>query len=325
MNQEAQQQAPQRGGALAVKAPSRAEQDAALQTLGINRASAALAATLGIEPKAMIEVIKAQCFKGTNGNVSDEQLAALCSVASNLGLNPLVPGMMYAYPDGKGIMPMIGPDGVFKLLSSHPNVKSWDVKIDSFSPDGKPFSATANIFMADGTIRSKTVYYSEWFIDSNVNWKKRPCHMLEIRALKQDARQVIHGLPWDEEERAMSMATTVTAEVIKPSVDVPPANRAIGHRQAAEAKTRQEAPNAASEPVGDPAGPSGDSGEPQDGEGDGTLFGDSNDPGANESREVPLDGAEAAKAGGFSQHDNPHVGGEARKKWLADFNREAGK
>lgn len=117
------------------------------------------------------------------------------------------------------------------------------------------------------------------------------------------------------------------AERVAQRHDVPPANRVIGHRQAAEAKTRQEAPSAASEPMGGPAGPSGDSGEPLDGDGagDGTLFADSDDPGANESREVPLDGAEAAKAGGFSQHDNPHVGGEARKKWLADFNAEAKK
>lgn len=306
-------------------APSHAEKEAALQVLGIDRASATLAGMLGIEPGAMVKTMKAQCFRGSKPeDVTNEQLAALCSVASALKLNPLLPGMLYAYPDRGAIMPMIGPDGMFKLLASHPDVKTWASDVDEVDEKGLPISATSVIQMRDGTERRKTVYYSEWVVQSNPNWKTRPCHMLEIRALKQCARQVIHGLPFDEEERAIILATEVKAEVV-PRPTLPPASKEAGRKAVAARATAETTlpPTQQAPPAEDPAKSPENANSGQSGD---SLFGDdqAGDPGASESREVPLDGAEAAKAG-FSAHDNPHVGGEARKKWLADFNAEAKK
>ena len=69
----------------------------------VPRASDQLAAFLGIEKGMMIETLKAQCFKGKRPDeVSDAQLAAFVSTANVLKVNPLVPGMLYAYPERNG-------------------------------------------------------------------------------------------------------------------------------------------------------------------------------------------------------------------------------
>ena len=87
------------------------------------RASHALAAFIGMEPAMMLDTIKAQCFKGDPSRISDAQIAAFVSIAHDMKVNPLLPGMMYAYPtSGGGIVPMIGPDAVFKKLSEHPDI-----------------------------------------------------------------------------------------------------------------------------------------------------------------------------------------------------------
>src|SRR6478736_2938617 len=82
------------------------------------KASDQLASFLGIEKGMMLETLKAQCFKGKRPDeVTDAQLAAFISTANVLQVNPLVPGMLYAYPERNGgITPILGPDGVFKKL-----------------------------------------------------------------------------------------------------------------------------------------------------------------------------------------------------------------
>ena len=176
------------------------------------RASAQLALITGMDAGVMLDVIKAQCFKGNPANVSDGQLAAFVSIAAEMGVNPLLPGMLYAYPiQGGGIVPMMGPDGVFKKLTEHPAVEAWEVAIFPEDANAEPTHATAKIWRK-GTDKplSKTVYFKEWKISSNPNWQTRPRHMLEIRALKQCARQIIHGIPFDEDERAIMGEINVT-------------------------------------------------------------------------------------------------------------------
>lgn len=202
----------------------------------------ALSVDLGIKPDVMVNVIKAQCFTSTSPDrVSNEQLAAYVSVAAELrkrcpGFSPLLPGMLYAFPASNGgIQPMIGPDGVFVLLDANPNVDGWETEIE-WQGEGKakrPFSCTATIYLRDGRRpRTKTVYLHEFEMSKNPNWQNRPAHMLEIRALKQCARQIIHGLPMDPEDLAFSGAVEVSytettpakpslSEVVKPKATAP--------------------------------------------------------------------------------------------------------
>jgi hypothetical protein len=170
-------------------------------------ASDSLSTRLGVEKGHMLSTIKAQCFKNTRPeNVSDTQLAAYVQVAQSLGLNPLLPGMLYAYPERNGgIQPIIGPDGVFKILAENPNVDSWESTVYPEDPTQPPTHATARIWVKGSQHpRTFTAYFAEWCMDSNPNWKARPRHMIWTRALKQCARQVIHGIPFDSDEHAIA-------------------------------------------------------------------------------------------------------------------------
>lgn len=179
------------------------------------KASDQLASFLGIEKGMMLETLKAQCFKGkTPDQVSDAQLAAFVSTANVLQVNPLLPGMLYAYPERNGgITPILGPDGVFKKLDEMiGSGKLTGFECEVFmGADGKPERAEATIYRGETQKPAKyTAYFSEWVVPSNPNWASRPRHMIWTRAIKQAARQVIHGLPMDSDEYEISQMHNVT-------------------------------------------------------------------------------------------------------------------
>lgn len=185
------------------------------------KASQQLAVALGMEPQAMLDVIKAQCFKGNPANVTNEQLAAFVSIANEMGINPLLPGMLYAFPvQGGGIVPMMGPDGVYKKLSEHPEVDSWETEILPADVALPPTHAITRIYRKN---REKPLTYtallSEWKVANNPNWNSRPRHMLALRSLKQCARQIIHGVPYDEDERVIMGEINVTPGAESAPVD----------------------------------------------------------------------------------------------------------
>lgn len=196
------------------------------QLATLPKASDQLASFLGIDKGMMIDTIKAQCFKGKRPDeVSDTQLAAFISTASVLKVNPLVPGMLYAYPERNGgITPILGPDGTFKKLDEmvgEGKLGGFECEV-TCDKDGKPVSATATIFRKNNEHPAKyTAWFSEWCVTSNPNWQTRPRHMLWVRAIKQAARQVIHGLPMDADEYAIAQMQNVTGTADAPA-DVPP-------------------------------------------------------------------------------------------------------
>ena len=225
------------------------------------KASDQLAVFLGIEKGMMLETLKVQCFKGKRPDeVSDAQLAAFVSTANILQVNPLVPGMLYAYPERNGgITPILGPDGVFKKLDefiASGKLSGFECEVH-MGTDGKPERAEATIHRAEGQKPAKyTAYFSEWSVTSNPNWQARPRHMLWTRAIKQAARQVIHGLPMDSDEYEIAQMHNVTPEPDKPAEarPEPPAPKKRRGTSApevvVEATPVPEAPKA--EPVAEP-------------------------------------------------------------------------
>jgi hypothetical protein len=78
---------------------------------------ATMAATYGIDPEQMYKTLRATAFKG---DVSNEQMVALCVVANQYGLNPWTKEI-YAFPDKRnGIVPVVGVDGWSRLMNSNP-------------------------------------------------------------------------------------------------------------------------------------------------------------------------------------------------------------
>lgn len=177
----------------------------------------ALARSLNIDPDQLVAVVKSQCFKGDPRSITNEQLTAFLSVAADLGVNPLLPGMLYAYPlQGGGIVPMIGPDGVYTMLARR---EEYGGHRYEYEYDGRTLVAVTCIISWRGRDLpvSKRIVVAEWEMPKNPNWETRRTHMAETRALKQAARQVIHGLPWDEEERRIAQAIEVPHTVVTTS------------------------------------------------------------------------------------------------------------
>lgn len=160
----------------------------------------------------MLDTIKAQCFKTNPQNVTNEQLAAFVSIAADMGVNPLLPGMLYAYPiSGGGIVPIMGPDGIYKKLTEHADIDSWETEVFPADVALPPTHAITKIWRKGREKPlSYTAVFSEWKINSNPNWNTRPRHMLALRSLKHAARQIIHGLPGDEDDRHIAGEINVT-------------------------------------------------------------------------------------------------------------------
>lgn len=226
-----------------------------------------LAKHLELEPGKMIDIIKANCFKVSASSVTNEMLGAFINVARSLtqrapSFNPLLPGMLYAYPTkGGGIEPMIGPDGMFALLGAFPGITHWETEVEERG--GKLFAVKATIYRRDQPPISKRVLLSEWYMDSNPNWKSRPTHMLEIRAIKQCARQIIHGMPLDKEEREIIDVQATRIDDPIPA-DLPPQSKDAGRKatekkrlEAAKAADPTPAPSESEKPGVEPANESG--------------------------------------------------------------------
>jgi hypothetical protein len=201
------------------------------------RASQQLASFIGMDPDAMIDTIKAQCFRGNPANISNEQLAAFVSIAAEMGVNPLLPGMLYALPiQGGGVIPIMGPDGVYKKLMEHPEVDSWETEVFPTDVTVPPTHAITKIWRKG---RERPLQYtallSEWKVGSNPNWNSRARHMLSIRSLKQCARQIIHGIPGDEDDRVIMGEINVTPEAPKVERAPVPERKPKGARAAAAA------------------------------------------------------------------------------------------
>lgn len=190
------------------------------------KASDQLATFLGIEKGMMLDTLKAQCFVGKRPDeVSDAQLAAFVSTANVLQVNPLVPGMMYAYPTKQGgIVPILGPDGVLKKLDEHiqaGRLEGFDCQVFPEDVTQRPTHAIATIYRRGAKPATYTALYSEWVMTNSPVWQQKPRHMLWMRAIKQAARQVIHGLPMDREEYEMSEMQNVTPAPEEPKVERP--------------------------------------------------------------------------------------------------------
>jgi hypothetical protein len=186
-----------------------------------------LSTFLGIPKDEMLSTIKAQCFRNAKEEITNAQLAAFISIAVDMGVNPLLPGMLYAYPDRGAIFPIMGPDGVFKKLAESTVIESWSVDVYPEDVTLLPTYAVAQIWRHNIERPIKyTAVLSEWKVGSNPNWQTRPRHMLTIRALKQAARQIIHGLPGDEDDRVLAGAIDVTPGADQPEPPKrPPAPR----------------------------------------------------------------------------------------------------
>lgn len=165
---------------------------------------AKMAGRYGVDADKMLATLKATAFKG---NVTTEQMMALCIVADQYGLNPWTKEI-YAFPDrNNGIVPVVGVDGWSRIINSDPQFDGMEFEQD----DAK---CTCKIFRKD---RSHAIAVTEWMEECKRDgvgpWKTHPKRMLRHKAMIQCAR-IAFGFVgiYDEDE----------GERIKEAIDITP-------------------------------------------------------------------------------------------------------
>ncbi len=154
---------------------------------------ATMASRFGVDQDKMMTTLKATAFRG---DVSTEQMMALCIVAQQYNLNPWTKEI-YAFPDrNNGIVPVVGVDGWSRIINDH---KECDGIQFNDAEDGSWIECT--IHRKDRahptTVRE---YMSEVKRDTGP-WKSHPKRMLRHKALIQCARVAFgFGGIYDQDE-----------------------------------------------------------------------------------------------------------------------------
>lgn len=161
---------------------------------------ARMAGRYGVDADKMMATLKATAFKG---NVSTEQMMALCIVAEQYGLNPWTKEI-YAFPDrNNGIVPVVGVDGWSRIINSDKNFDGMDFEQDAES-------CTCRIYRKD---RSHPIEITEWMSECARDvgpWKTHPKRMLRHKAMIQCARIAFGFVGIYDEDEADRIIENVT-------------------------------------------------------------------------------------------------------------------
>jgi phage recombination protein Bet len=154
----------------------------------------------GVDQEKMLTTLKATAFRG---DVTTEQLMALCIVAQQYNLNPWTKEI-YAFPDRSGIIPVVGVDGWSRIINEHPECDGIQFKD---AEDGSWIECT--IFRKD---RAHPTTVREYMVEVRRDtgpWKSHPRRMLRHKALIQCARVAFgFGGIYDQDEAERIVAVT---------------------------------------------------------------------------------------------------------------------
>ena len=162
-------------------------------------------------------------------SATKEQVAALLIVADQYDLNPFTKEI-YAFPQGGGIVPIVGVDGWYKLLHRDKDLSGVQVTFE-YDNANVLHSATARIYKRGW---EHPVEITELMAECERNtpaWKNQPHRMLLHRALAQCIRIAcgLSGVYMEEEAVNFSdihEVTDATVETVKPTIDLGRAKKA---------------------------------------------------------------------------------------------------
>lgn len=154
---------------------------------------AKFAGKYSIDPDKLLPILKATAFRQKDGDVTNEQMAALLVVADQFGLNPFTKEI-FAFPDKGGIVPVVGVDGWSRIINDHKAFDGMDFEQDDLS-------CTCIIYRKD---RTHPIKVTEWMAEckkSTGPWSSHPRRMLRHKAMIQCARIAFsYGGIYDEDE-----------------------------------------------------------------------------------------------------------------------------
>ena len=170
---------------------------------------ARIAERYGIDAEKLMNGLRHTVFKGA---ASTEQLMALLVVADQYKLNPWTKEI-YAFPDGKGVIPVVGVDGWARIVNEHPQ---FDGVTFTWAGEGDDLSCTCRMYRKD---RSHPVEVTEFLVECRRQtgpWKSHTRRMLRHKAFVQAARLGFGfaGIYDADEGDAIRAAKTVQATTL---------------------------------------------------------------------------------------------------------------
>lgn len=137
------------------------------------------------DPILFAQALKATVFP--NGQATNEQLMAFCTVAKTYGLNPFLK-QLYAFPSkGGGVVPMVSVDGWAHIITKNPQMDG--MRFDDHRDDkGDIFATTCTIKRKDWSEPCVVTEYMDECRGTSGPWQKSPKRMLRHRAMIQCAR-----------------------------------------------------------------------------------------------------------------------------------------
>lgn len=157
---------------------------AVIQAKPSNSLVVRLAGKYGIDADKMMHTLKTTAFKG---EVTNEQMMALLVVAEQYDLNPWTKEL-YAFPQGGGIVPVVGVDGWSRIINTNPQFDGMDFEDGPVDAFGIPEWIKCTIHRKD---RSHPISTKEYFAEvrrDTAPWKSHPRRMLRHKATIQCAR-----------------------------------------------------------------------------------------------------------------------------------------
>jgi phage recombination protein Bet len=200
---------------------------------------ATFAGKFNVEPDKMMSALKATAFKQSGGNeVTNEQMLALIVVANQYGLNPFTKEI-YAFPDQKGIVPVVSVDGWIRIINEHPQLQAIEFRYADTEEGGAPAWIECVITRKD---RSSPVVVREYLaecVPATGPWKSHPSRMLRHKALIQAGRVAMGfaGIHDPDEAERIAAAIDVTPNGAKPKTEAPRA-RAMRRSRARRPRCR---------------------------------------------------------------------------------------
>ena len=187
------------------------------------------ASKYSVEPEKLLPILKATAFKVKEGEVSNEQMAALLIVADQYGLNPFTKEI-FAFPDKKnGIVPVVGVDGWSRIINDHPQSDGFEFRSSEkmiTMPDAVPCPEWMEVVIHRKD-RTHAIVVREYldevyrplgtYKDGNKHnpgpWQTHTKRFLRHKTLIQGGR-IAYGFGgiYDEDEAERIMERDVTAE-----------------------------------------------------------------------------------------------------------------
>lgn len=149
--------------------------------------------------------------KGSNQEVSNEELVTFLSIANEYRLNPLTKEI-YAFNNRGAIQPIVSIDGWLKIINEHHQFDGMEFT-DSLDSNGNLASVTCRIYRKDRQRPTEVTEYLNECRGTSEPWKKWPARMLRHKATIQAARYAF-GLSGiiDEDEAERYKQTTIERE-----------------------------------------------------------------------------------------------------------------